>query len=82
MEPKRVQRKAERVLAKEGALHSLESLIEAGCNRAEILSLLELAFWTDEFWKKLVGMELRDFKAVLSQIRHCAGLWVVWRGPS
>jgi hypothetical protein len=33
---------------------------------------LELAFMTDESWRTLSGMDLRAFKTVLKQIRHCA----------
>lgn len=56
------------------ALRHLQTLINAGCKREEVLSLLELAFWTDESWKQLVGMDLPRFKGEIRQIRHCADI--------
>ena len=38
------------------------------------MSLLELAFWSDESWKQLVGMDLRRFKREIGNIRHCADI--------
>jgi len=52
----------------------LQALVDAGCKRNEVMSLLELAFWTDESWKQLVEMDLPRFKREIRQIRHCADI--------
>jgi len=65
----------ERVLRERLALQDLQTLVDAGCNRGELLSLLQLArlpSWTDESWKTLVGMELPRLKREIKRIRHCA----------
>jgi hypothetical protein len=62
----------ERELKEHAALRDLQTLVDAGCNRDELLSLLQLAFWTDESWKTLVGMDLPRLKREIKQIRHCA----------
>lgn len=52
----------------------LQALVKDGCNRDELISLMELAFFADESWKHLAGMDLRAFKRGINQVRHCAGL--------
>jgi hypothetical protein len=57
------------------ALSDLQTLVQHGCNRAELISALEIAFLAaDESWKELVGMNLRAFKTALTQIRSCADM--------
>jgi hypothetical protein len=73
MSSKRFVSEAERVLDEHEALPALQMLADAGCIRAELISLLELAPWTDESWENLVGMDLRAFRSLVSQIRDCAG---------
>lgn len=48
--------------------------MDAGCERSELVFLLELAFWTDESWKQLVGMSLPRFRREINRIRQCADL--------
>jgi hypothetical protein len=52
----------------------LDALVGAGCTRNEVISLLELAFWTEESWKQLVGMGLPRFKREIEKIRHSADI--------
>jgi len=55
------------------ARSDLRALVKDGCNQAELISALQLAFLaTDESWKELVGMNLRAFKTALTQIRSCS----------
>jgi hypothetical protein len=60
------------VLKEHAALQHLQALVDAGCKRNEVLSLLELAFWADESWNRLVGMDLPKFKREIERVRHCA----------
>jgi hypothetical protein len=61
------------VLKRYGRLEEqLEDLKKAGCGRAQLLTALDLAFLTDESWERLVGMNLKAFKAALQQIKDCA----------
>ena len=62
----------ERALKLHGVQDDLQDLVNVGCNRLELLATLDLAFLADETWDALVGMDLRQFKAVLSDIRNCA----------
>jgi hypothetical protein len=64
----------ESVLKDYAALQHLQALVDAGCKRNEVLSLLDLAFWTDESWKQLVEMDLPRFKREIRQIRHCGDI--------
>jgi hypothetical protein len=73
MTRRRFQFEVESVLDEHNALDHVQALADAGCDRIEVLSLLEWAFWTAESWKELVGMDLRAFKALTSEIRNCAG---------
>jgi len=55
------------------ARSDLRALVKDGCNQAELISALQLAFLaTDESWKELVGMNLRAFKTALTQVRGCS----------
>jgi hypothetical protein len=72
MAKRQFQFEVERVLA-EQSLDYVQALADAGCDRTELLSLLELEFWTHESWSELVGMDLRAFKVLISEIRNCAG---------
>jgi len=62
------------VLRDHAALQHLQALVDAGCKRNEVMSLLELAFWTDESWKQLVDMGLPRLKREIRQIRNCANI--------
>jgi hypothetical protein len=62
----------QRVLVDNAADPQLESLVHAGCDRARLMAALELAFLTDESWETLVGMDLRQFKVAVTQIKDCA----------
>lgn len=64
----------ESVLEDHGALQHLQALVDAGCKRNEVMSLLEFAFWTDESWMQLVEMDLPRFKREIRQIRQCADI--------
>jgi hypothetical protein len=64
----------ERILEEHVAHPHLRTLVDAGCNRNQLVCALELAFLADESWKELVGMDLRGFKAAMSQIRDCANV--------
>lgn len=62
----------EHVLQDHKALPHLAILVDAGCNRGELLAAMEISFLADESWPKLVGMDLRAFKTALVLIKHCA----------
>jgi hypothetical protein len=62
----------EEALQSESALEDLQRLVNAGCNRGQLIAELDLAFLADESWEALVGMDLRRFKAVIKDIRDCA----------
>jgi hypothetical protein len=64
----------ERILRDNVADPDLQALVDAGCNRDELVSALELSFLTNESWKELVGMDLRGFKSAIARIRDCAGV--------
>jgi hypothetical protein len=57
-----------------GARKDLHTLVEDGCNQAELSSVLQLAFLANESWQALVGMNLRGFKTVLAEIKNCADI--------
>ena len=54
------------------ALRHLQALVDAGCDRNELIMLMDLAFLADESWETQIGMRLRDFKGAITGIRHCA----------
>lgn len=62
----------EQALQSESALDDLQRLVNAGCDRGQLIAELDLAFLADESWEALVGMDLRRFKAVIKDIRDCA----------
>ncbi len=65
----------ERTLKDHAVDADLEALVDAGCNRNQILDLLQLAFLADESWERQVKkMDLRQFKAAITQIRDCANI--------
>jgi hypothetical protein len=65
--------KVQDVLKRYGRLEEqLEDLKKAGCDRAQLLTALDLAFLTDESWESLLGMSLKEFKAAIQQIKDCA----------
>jgi len=64
----------ETVLHDNVALQDLKTLVDAGCNEDELRSLMELIFWTDETWERLVKKDLRTFKKEIGQIRACANI--------
>lgn len=66
--------RTEDVLREHSALGDLTDLVNAGCKRDQIIGLLDLAFWTDESWQKLVGMRLPRFKREIAQVRSCADI--------
>jgi hypothetical protein len=72
MKAKKPHSRTEDALADHVADSDLRALVEGGCSRAELLGLLELAFLTDESWKKLLGVDLRKIKATMKQINKCA----------
>lgn len=55
-----------------GARDELRTLVNEGCDRNELIAILELAFLANDSWKSLVDMDLRAFKRVVSQIKDCA----------
>src|SRR6267154_1686462 len=64
----------ERILRDHAADPDLQTLVDAGCNRDELVFALDLAFLADESWKEIVGMDLRAFKTAIARIRDCAGV--------
>jgi hypothetical protein len=74
MIPKKSLTPVERILRDHVAEPALQALVDAGCNRDELISALGLAFLTNESWKELAGMNLRGFKATIARIRDCAGV--------
>lgn len=62
----------ERVLEDNASLPHLQALVDAGCDRKELVIAMELAFLADESWETFVGMDLRRFKKEIGQIRTCA----------
>ena len=64
----------ETVLEDNSAIRDLHTLEKAGCNRNELITLLELAFLSDESWKTQIGMSLRNIKRAIAHIRHCADI--------
>lgn len=74
MSDKKSRSDIETVLNDHSALQHLKTLVDAGCNRSELLSLLDLAFFANESWDTLVGRDLRAFKGAIAQIRACASV--------
>ena len=74
MSVKKSRSDLETVLNDHSALQHLTTLVDAGCNRSELDSLLQLAFFADESWDALVGRNLRAFKGAIAQIRDCANV--------
>jgi hypothetical protein len=64
----------ERILQNHAALPALQKLVDDGCDRVEVLAALAISFVTDETWKTLIGMELREFQRALKQIKTCADM--------
>ena len=65
--------KVEDIVANHPRLNdALEALVKAGCDRAQLLTALDLVFLTDESWEGLLGMDLRAFKRAMKQIADCA----------
>src|ERR1700730_2017074 len=62
----------ERILEDNASLPHLQALVDAGCNRNEVVIAMELAFLADESWETLMGMDLRSIKRAHAQIRDCA----------
>ncbi len=62
----------ETVLEDHLAAPHLQALVDAGCDRNELMTLMDLAFLTDESWEAQIGMKLRHFKAAINHVRHCA----------
>jgi hypothetical protein len=69
---KKPRSSVEAVLQGNVATRDLHILEKAGCNRNELITLLELAFLADESWETQIGMKLRDFKSAVTHIRDCA----------
>jgi hypothetical protein len=65
---------SEDALRKHAAVAQLKALVDAGCDRSEIVTLLDLAFLTVESWDSQIGMGLRDLKTALTEIRNCADI--------
>jgi hypothetical protein len=64
-----------RVLEEHLAYQHLEVLVDAGCDRQQLLIALNLVFLADEeSWETLVGTSLRGFKKAIKEIEACAGL--------
>jgi hypothetical protein len=74
MSGKKIRRDIERALQDYAALPDLQALVDAGCDRKQIISYMGLAFWADDCWKTLMDMDLRGFKRALKQIRNCASM--------
>jgi hypothetical protein len=72
MDGKKIRSDTERALQDHASLPHLQNLVDAGCDRDELLFALELAFLADESWETQLGMKLRDFKVAISHVRHCA----------
>jgi hypothetical protein len=56
------------------AKRDLETLVEAGCDRAEILSILQVldSQFVDESWERLTGLKLKQLKGAVKRFRDCA----------
>jgi hypothetical protein len=57
-----------------GAKGDLETLVEAGCDRAEILSLLRVldSQFVDDSWKRLTGLKQKQLRSAVLKFRYCA----------
>jgi hypothetical protein len=73
-EPQSDTEEIERVLKDYYVLPDLKALVDDGCDRTRVVALLSLSFLTDESWKALVGMELRQLKTAIEKIKSCADL--------
>jgi hypothetical protein len=74
MSGKKIRSDTERALEEHAALPSLQTLVDSGCDRSELISYMEVAFMADDSWKTLVDMNLRAFKGSIKKIRDCAGV--------
>jgi len=74
MPPHRTRKTIETRLEEWEAKEDLETLVRAGCDRQEILSLLELlsSGWVNDSWKHLTGLELNALKSAVKKIRDSA----------
>jgi hypothetical protein len=64
----------EQDLERYGALRDLETLVDAGRERSEMLNFLVLVFLADDSWKAQIGMDRRMFDAAIKQVEDCASL--------
>jgi hypothetical protein len=62
----------ETVVQDDFARRDLQILVDAGCDRNDLITVMDLAFLADESWETQLGMKLRDFKVAISHVRHCA----------
>jgi hypothetical protein len=62
----------ETVLEDHLADRHLQTLVDAGSDRNELITLMDLAFLADESWETQIGMKLRDFKRAMKDVRDCA----------
>src|ERR1700740_1340424 len=64
----------EAVLGATGAQEHLDKLVNAGCDRREILSALAFlrSRWTDDSWMHLSGVNLKTLKRLVIKLRNCA----------
>jgi hypothetical protein len=71
---KKIRSDTERALQDYAALPYLQTLVDSGCDRNEIISYMQLAFLADDSWETLVNMNLKAFKGLIKQIRDCADI--------
>jgi hypothetical protein len=71
---KKIHSEAERVLEDYAVLPHIQTLVDSGCDRNEIILFVELAFLADDSWKTLVDMDLKAFKGSIKEIRDCAAI--------
>jgi hypothetical protein len=52
----------------------LETLVDAGCDRAEIIAALNVlgARFADDSWEHLTGLKLKPLKSAVKRFRNCA----------
>jgi len=51
MSGKKIRSHTERTLEEHAALPFLQTLVDSGCERSELISCLEVAFMADDSWK-------------------------------
>jgi hypothetical protein len=57
-----------------GARGDLETLVEAGCDRAEILNILRIldSQFVDDSWERLTGLKQKELRSAVQKFRDCA----------